>query len=204
MNWLYEHVGPVLEFFFFILMCVCMLWLLYHFFLGFLKLLKYESRKALLDEKKQLLEEKQQLLEERQHLLAENQRLVEENKQLGNKNGNTAITTIGSLKIKCDTISYIVSKKFEDSQCSDSRVKLIHYIDSEKTDSIYSTFDTIQQQLPTYFMQINKNQIINLKEVFKVQDEELFLKKNKQSFIISEMKKEEFHNRLAMIMEQNN
>lgn len=179
-----------------------MLWLLYHFFLGFLKLLKYESRKALLDEKKQLLEEKQQLLGENQHLLAENQRLLEENKQLCNKNGNTAITTIGSLKIKCDTIAYIVSKKFEDPQCGDSRVKLIHYVDSEKTDSIYSTFEPLLQQLPDYFMQINKNQIVNLKEVFKVQDDEMYLKKKKQTFTISDLKKEEFERRLAKILEE--
>lgn len=194
MHWIYEHLWPVVEVFFFFVMFASMIWLLYHFIIWLLKLFKYKSRKILSDEIEQLQKENRQLWEE-------NQRLLKIEQQTNNKNVDSSIATLGTLKVKCDTISYIVSKKFEDPQCGDSRVKLIHYVDSDKTDSIYSTFDPILQQLPDYFMQINKNQIVNLKEVFKVQGDEVHLKKNKQSFTISDLKQAEFDHRLATILD---
>ena len=66
------------------------------------------------------------------------------------------------------------------------------------------TFEYIISQLPDYFMLVNKNQIVNLKEVYNVQGNELYLKKLKSSFIISDAKKEEFEQRWSQLALSDN
>ena len=70
------------------------------------------------------------------------------------------LLNLNNLKIKAASISYISSQVFEVAEGGDSRIKVIHYSGTTKTDSVYSTFDAILEQLTGNFMLINKNQII--------------------------------------------
>lgn len=106
-------------------------------------------------------------------------------------NANSQLINVGTLKIKSDNILYIVSQSVEQPVGGSSRIKVIHYVNSDKTDSVYSTFDSILEQLSGDFMLINKNQLVNLREIHKIQGYDLYLKNIKTPFIISETKKEE-------------
>lgn len=142
---------------------------------------------------------KLELVAENEALKKENDQLIEELGRIGYNKSSMRIAVLGHLRVKCDTISYIVSQPFEQPHNNNSRIKIVHYINSDKTDSVYATFDYIIKQLPDYFMLVNKNQIVNLKEVYNVQGNELYLKKLKSSFIISDTKKEEFENRWSQL-----
>lgn len=107
------------------------------------------------------------------------------------------LLNIGTLKVKCDHIAYIVPQSLEQGDGGNARIKIIHYTDSSVTDSVYSNFDSILEQLSGDFMLINKNQIINLKEIHKIQGLEVYLKNVKSPFYVSETKKEELDIRLA-------
>lgn len=110
---------------------------------------------------------------------------------------NSQLINIGTIKIKSDEILYIVSQSYEQVTGGNSRIKVIHYINSAKTDSVYSTFESILEQLSGNFMMINKNQLVNLREIQKIQGNNLYLKNVKTPFIISEIKKEELDIRIA-------
>lgn len=109
------------------------------------------------------------------------------------------LLNIGTLKVKCDHIAYIVPQSLEMGDNGNARIKVIHYTDSSITDSVYSNFDSILEQLSGDFMLINKNQIINLKEIHKIQGFEVYLKNVKNPFYVSESKKEELDIRVARV-----
>lgn len=116
-----------------------------------------------------------------------------------NLSSNHLLLNLNSLKIKAENISYIVSQNFIQYEHGDSRIKVINYINSLKTDSVYGSFDMIIEQMPSYFMAINKNQIVNLKQIYKIQNNEIFLENIKTSFTISETKKDEFDLRIKKL-----
>ena len=109
------------------------------------------------------------------------------------------LLNLNNLKSKAASISYISSQVFEMSEGGDSRIKVIHYMNTTKTDSVYSTFDAILEQLSGNFMQINKNQIVNLDKIHKVQGNEIYLAGMSKPFFISENRKDEFDVRIGKI-----
>lgn len=102
---------------------------------------------------------------------------------------------VSNLKVKSTTISYIASQSIE-QEGGNSRIKVIHYSKSSKIDSVYSTFETILEQLPGCFMQINKNYIVNLGQIHKIQGDEIFLNNVPKPFYVSENRFEEFELRM--------
>ena len=96
-------------------------------------------------------------------------------------------------------ISYIVSQSFEQVTSGSSRIKVIHYTDTVDTDSVYATFDSILEQLGGNFMLINKNQIVNLLEIDKIQGNELYLKGYREAFLVSDIRREEFDLRISRL-----
>ena len=106
------------------------------------------------------------------------------------------LLNIGNLKIKSDKISFIVPQSYEQEQGGNSRIKIIHYADNQQCDSVYCTFDELLEKLNGNFMLINKNQLINLQEIHKIQGLEVYLKGIKGPFYISAQKKEEFEMRI--------
>ena len=177
--------GPFLEIVLFIFISILSIWAIYHLLSKSLLFFKIKTKK--------------ELFSENEALKKENERLLDEINRLDIGKATTGIAILGPLKIKCDTILYIVSQPFEQPSNNNSRIKIIHYVNSEKTDAVYATFEYILSQLPDYFMLVNKNQIVNLKEVYNVQGNELYLKKLKSSFIISDAKKEEFEQRWSQL-----
>ncbi len=109
------------------------------------------------------------------------------------------LLNINNLKIKAASISYISSQVFEMAEGGDSRIKVIHYSGATKTDSVYSTFDAILEQLTGNFMQINKNQIVNLDKIHKIQGCEIYLAGIPKPFFVSENRKDEFDVRIGKI-----
>ena len=109
------------------------------------------------------------------------------------------LLNLNNLKIKATSISYISSQVFEMSEGGDSRIKVIHYSNTTKTDSVYSTFDAILEQLSGNFMQINKNQIVNLDKIHKIQGNEIYLAGMSKPFFVSENRKDEFDIRIGKI-----
>lgn len=107
------------------------------------------------------------------------------------------LLNVSNLKVNASSITHISSQTFEQSGAGDSRVKIIHYADQQKTDSVYSSFDSILEQLAGNFLQINKNQIINLDYIHKVQGEEIYLKNVTKPFYVSEGRKAEFDMRIG-------
>ena len=176
---------PFLEIILFVFISILSIWAIYHLLSKALLFFKIKTKK--------------ELLSENEALKKENERLLDEINRSNTEKATSGIAILGPLKIKCDTISYIVSQPFEQPSNNNSRIKIVHYVNSEKTDSVYATFEYILGQLPDYFMLVNKNQIVNLKEVYNVQGNELYLKKLKSSFIISDAKKEEFEQRWSQL-----
>ncbi len=109
------------------------------------------------------------------------------------------LLNLNNLKIKAISISYIASQVFEIPEGGDSRIKVIHYSGTSKTDSVYSTFDAILEQLSGNFMQINKNQIVNLDKIHKIQGNEIYLAGMSKPFFVSENRKDEFDVRIGKI-----
>ena len=109
------------------------------------------------------------------------------------------LLNLNNLKIKAASISYISSQVFEVAEGGDSRIKVIHYSGTTKTDSVYSTFDAILEQLTGNFMLINKNQIVNLDKIHKVQANEIYLAGVQKPFIVSENRRDEFEVRIGKI-----
>ncbi len=150
---------------------------------------------------------KESALPSRQSLSRENARLEAEIRRLESElrekehtsapSDTTQLLNIGTLKVRADRIAYIVPQSHEQKGAGDARIKVIHYRDTSLTDSVYSNFDAILAQLPGDFMLINKNQIVNLREVIKVQGMEVFLNGIRTPFYISDQKKDEFDIRMA-------
>ena len=109
------------------------------------------------------------------------------------------LLNLNNLKIKAASISYISSQVFEMTDGGDSRIKVIHYSGTTKADSVYSTFDAILEQLTGNFMLINKNQIVNLDKIHKVQGNEIYLAGMSKPFFLSENRKDEFDVRIGKI-----
>lgn len=105
-----------------------------------------------------------------------------------------------NIKISAASITHISSQTFEQSGTGDSRIKIIHYDNTEKTDSVYCSFDSILDQIPDKFIQISKNQIINLDKLQKIQGEEIYLKGISKPFYISESKKLEVEKRTCALL----
>ena len=166
------------------------------FFLFLIGMLLYYSLSKVLSLFK--IQTREKLLAEIEELKKENIRLTEELGKCTDKSAQ-GIAVFGAFRVKYDTISYIVSQTLEQPENGNSRIKVIHYINSEKTDSVYATFEYIIQTLPDYFMLVNKNQVINLKEVYNVHGDELYLRNIKSSFIISDKQREDFEERWAQL-----
>lgn len=64
---------------------------------------------------------------------------------------------------------------------------------------MYATFDSILEQLGGNFMLINKNQIVNLLEIDKIQGNELYLKGYREAFLVSDIRREEFDLRISRL-----
>ena len=107
------------------------------------------------------------------------------------------LLNVSNLKVNASSITHISSQTFEQSGSGDSRIKIIHYADQHKTDSVYSSFDSILEQLAGNFLQINKNQIFNLDYIHKVQGEEIYLKNVSKPFYVSEGRKPELDARIV-------
>lgn len=151
-------------------------------------------RSVIEDKNKELLEENKMLklqidkLENKSDKRAENVIVI--------KSEANQMVNLNSLKIKAEKILFITSQSFIGKGEGDSRIKIINYINSTKTDSVYSSFDSILEQVTGNFFMINKNQIINLNYVMKVQANEIYLETIKEPFYLSELKKEEFDIRI--------
>lgn len=184
-----------------VLVIVLGLWLLscliYFIIVAMMKFFKRKSRSALQKENEELKQQCGALESNILQLSTENRRLMSAIGHGGTQANN--IIMLGSVKVKCANISYINTQSSEELKHPNPRVKVIHYVDFSKEDSVYSSFNSILQQLPDYFMRINKNQIINLKEVYKIQGGELFLKNVKTPFLISDLKQEELEQRLVQL-----
>lgn len=183
-NFFATYCTPFIEIMILIFFAFLLLMFFYYFFSKLMSILKIKTR--------------DKLLAENEELKKENLRLAEELGKMTEKSPQ-GIAIFGPLRVKYDTILYIVSQPFEQPENSNSRIKIIHYINSEKTDSVYATFDYIIQSLPEHFMLINKNQVVNLKEVYNVQGNELYLKNFKKSFTISEKHRQEFDLKWSLI-----
>ncbi len=118
----------------------------------------------------------------------------------GKEDQSKQLLNISNLKIKASSVLYIASQVFEMPDGGDSRIKVIHYSETAKTDSVYGTFDSILEQLAGNFMLINKNQIINLDQIHKILGNEIFLNGVNKSFFVSDNKKAEFDMRIAKII----
>ena len=108
------------------------------------------------------------------------------------------LLNISNVKINTASITHISSQTFEQSGIGDSRIKIIHYDNTEKTDSVYCSFDSILDQISENFIQINKNQIVNLDKLQKIQGEEIYLKGITKPFYISESKKLDVEKRIVL------
>ena len=155
-----------------------------------------EENVKLLKENQQLKERNAEISRRLEHV--ENVVIQNERSQIESRS-NTQLINAGSLKVRSDHIAYIASQSFEQITNGSSRIKVIHYTDSANTDSVYATFESILEQLDGNFMMINKNQIVNLLEIDKIQGNELYLKKVREAFIISEARREEFDLRISRL-----
>lgn len=169
--------------------------------LGLYRFFKGKTKKELLEDNARLLEENQQLKEKNAELTRRIEHvenvIIQNERQLNDSRSNSRLINVGTMKVRSNHISYIVSQSFEQITNGSSRIKVIHYIGSTNTDSVYATFDSILEQLGGNFMQINKNQIVNLLEIDKIQGNELYLKNVRDAFVISDAKREEFDERIS-------
>lgn len=148
---------------------------------------------------------RKKLRQENAELSAQNEELrtrieeLERQTQKQSQPRKPAFVSFGTMLIQSDHIAYIVSQSFDMPSGGDSRVKVIHYTDNEKTDSVYDTFDGMMAQLPDYFMMVNKNQLVNLHEVSKVDGNTLYLRKVRMPFAISESRMPDFLSRFKSL-----
>ena len=170
---------------------------IYFFALAIYRFFKGKTKKELLEENARLLEENLQLKEKNIELSrrlehAENVVILNERKQKENNTGGQFIN-IGSLRIQSKSISYI------ETQPGESRTKVIHYTDTDNTDSVNTNLEQIENQLDNTFARINRSQIINLLEISKNQGDELYLKRVNKAFYVTDTYREEFKQRLSRI-----
>ena len=161
-----------------------------------MKIKTLQSHVELRQENEQLSRDKMELEKEKDNLNKKNENLKKEIAQ--SKQATPHLINIGNLKIQSEQISYIVTQSME-KENGDSRIKVIHYIHSSQTDTVYSNFDELLEKLPDNFMLINKYHLINLREIHKIQELEVYLKGVKNAFYVSEQKKEEFDLRIEKL-----
>ena len=135
----------------------------YFSILGLYRFFKGKTKKELLEDNARLLEENQQLKEKNTELTRRIEHvenvIIQNERQLNDSRSNSQLINVGTMKVRSNHISYIVSQSFEQITNGSSRIKVIHYIGSTNTDSVYATFDSILEQLGGNFMQINKTRL---------------------------------------------
>ncbi len=192
-------VIPFLRLLFFVGTLLLAMWLIWILLKKLLKFKTLQSNNELLQENEQLLRDKQEWEKEKDKLNKKIDSLKNEllKQEIAYAQQNTPqMLNVGNLKVKSDHILYIVPQSLELGENGNARIKVIHYTDSPQADMVYSTFDEILEKLPGNFMLINKNQLINLCEIHKIQGLEVFLNNVKTPFYVSEQKKEEFDSRM--------
>lgn len=112
-----------------------------------------------------------------------------------------SIINLGSLHIAAESISYITTQAAESPEHGSPRIKVIHYVDDRFPDTVYCSFPEILQQMGDDFMLINKNQIVNLRMIRRLQGSEFHLKNVNAPFIVSKQNLEEFNKRVDAIMQ---
>lgn len=144
-------------------------------------LFKIKNKKDLILENEELRKENERL-----HKMVQSMECASDN-ATGEENGNSFLK-VGAVSVPVSRISYIVTQSFDKPSGGDPRVKVVHYADSDKTDSVYESFDRILSQLLDYFMMINKNQLVNLHEIIKVEGNSFQMNGQKEVFYVSETK----------------
>lgn len=198
-----QFVSPLMDIFILILSVAIIFLLLYLFVLAVIRLVKGKTKKELTTENAELtrtLERKNVENETLSRRVEHLENLVLEHERM--KNRQTEITPlihIGPLKIQAEQIAYIVSQSFEQVTSGSSRIKIIHYTYSNSTDFVRITFESLVELLPSNFMMVNKNQLVNLHEIRKIQGNELYLQNVDEPFLISDTRREEFDIRIASL-----
>ena len=192
-------VIPFLRLLFFVGTLLVAIWLVWILMKRILRIKNIQSRNELQQENEKLYHDKQELEKEQSQLNKKIDKLKNEllkQEIAWSKQGTSQLLNVGNLKIKSDRILYIIPQSMEKGDNGNARIKVIHYTDSTQTDIVYSNFDEILEKLPGNFMLINKNQLINLREIHKIQGLEVYLKGLKTAFYVSAQKKEEFDLRM--------
>lgn len=99
--------------------------------------------------------------------------------------------TVGTLRVAAESISYITTQAAELPKQGNARIKVFHYTDG-RSDMAYGSFAEILTQTGDNFMLINKNQIVNLRQVRRIQGGKCYLENIRSPFIISKQNLEEF------------
>lgn len=128
--------------------------------------------------------------------------MLENLSQQGVQSHCCSIISLGTLHIASDSISYITTQAAENPEHGTPRIKVIHYTDGRFPDTAYCSFPEILQQTGDDFMLINKNQIVNLRQVRRVQGNELHLENVNTPFSISKQNMEEFTKRIESITQR--
>lgn len=110
-----------------------------------------------------------------------------------------AIINLGNLRIAAESISYITTQAAESPDRGSPRIKVIHYTDGRFPDSVYCSFAEILEQAGEDFMLVNKKQIVNLRQVRRVQGSEFYLENVNTPFTISKQNLEDFNQRFDAI-----
>lgn len=202
-NFNQQFVSPLLDIFILILGVALIFLLLYLFVLAIIRMVKGKTKKELTTENAELTRslerrsvENETLSRRVEHL----ENLVLEQERIKNHQVlHTSLIHIGALKIQAEQIAYIVSQSFEQVTSGSSRIKIIHYTHSTATDFVRITFESLVELLPANFMMINKNQLVNLREIRKIQGNELYLQNVEAPFLISDTRREEFDMRIAAL-----
>lgn len=189
---LFKLIAPYL---FMLILIFSIAYLFYLLFTVIRKHFKSKSRQEL-EHDLQEMKNQNELLERQIGLLKQD--IDKKNEQIRQKDtkNNSTLINIGTLQVRIANILYVVSQSFEQLEGGNSRVKVIHYVNSDKCDSVYTTFESLTEQLPATFMMINKNQLVNLNKISKIQGLSIYLEGVKDPFFISETKKDEFNKRM--------
>ena len=110
------------------------------------------------------------------------------------------MVSIGNIQVNLRNITYIESsnKKGEDLT-SDSRKKIIHYANSTRTDTVAATFNEIANQVKDdYLIQVNKQVMVNLMYIQKLDGINLYLQGVDTIFVVSEKYMKQLNERFAI------
>lgn len=170
--------------------------------LGLYRFFKGKTKKELLEDNARLLEENQQLKEKNAELTRRIEHvenvIIQNERQLNEIHTSSKIIKIGTKNVPSNDISYISTQSFEQTGNKDARNKIIHYVNSDKTDTENDDFKSILDQLDkNCFLQINKSVVVNLQEIQKYQGNDLYLKNVDKPFTISDAFRKEFDERIS-------